>query len=295
MPRAIVGDVALEYETFGTGRPLVLVMGIGAQMIFWDERFCELLAARDFQVVRFDHRDIGKSSTLDHLPVPPPLPTIVKGFLGVPVVSPYSLSDMAGDVVGLMDHIGIGKAHVAGMSMGGMIGQHLIIEHPTRVRSFTQICSTTGTRRYLPRPYAVMALLQKRARTAEQAGEAAVTTFRALGGPSFAADEDRLRELGRQSFERGQNPRGFLRQLAAIATARDRGPELRKVRTPTLVIHGTDDPLIPIGGGRATARAIPDARLVEIPGLGHDLPPVLWPRVVDLITDHAARADRLRS
>jgi len=290
MPHTNVGSVELEYEIIGQGRPLVLIMGLGAQMIFWDDRLCEMLAERGFAVIRFDHRDVGGSTRLDHLPAPRLWDTVVRGFVGLQVSVPYTLSDMARDVAGLMDSLGIDRADVVGASMGGMIAQHLVLEHPERVRSLTSIMSTPGGRWFLPKIAAMRALIQPRPRTPEQAEESVLQTWRVIGSPGFPFDEARLRALGRRAFERGMSSRGFRRHLAAIATAADRRPALRDVRTPTLVIHGRVDPLIPLSAGRATARAIPGARLLEIAGMGHDLPSGAWPRVVNAIAAHTEHA-----
>jgi pimeloyl-ACP methyl ester carboxylesterase len=296
--RARIGDVELEYEVRGAGTPLVLVMGIGAQLIFWDEGLVDRFVDAGYQVIRFDHRDVGLSTRLDHLPVPRPGPVVVRSLVGLPVAAPYTLSDMAADVVGLLDHLGIERAHVIGASMGGMVGQHLALEHPARVRSLTSIMSTTGQRplhpRLQPKPAALRALFGPTPRSEAQAEESLVRTFRAIGtldGVFDREDEARLRELGRRAFLRGMSPRGFLRHFAAIAASGDRTVRLRRLTTPTLVLHGAQDPLIRVAAGRATAQAIPGARYVEIDGMAHFMPASLWPRISDEIVAHL-RASR---
>ncbi len=291
MPRAKVGNVEIEYEVRGEGEPLLLVMGIGAQLIFWDDALVDRFVAGGFQVIRFDHRDIGLSTRLDHLPVPRPARVMGRSLLGLKIDAPYTLSDMAHDVIGLLDHLGIDRAHVVGMSMGGMVAQHLAIEHPHRVRSLTSIMSTTGQWRLRQTTLGGMrALFAPRPRTAAEAGESAVRMFRIIGMVTDAGEEDRLRAVGRRSFERGQSPRGFLRHLAAIAASGDRTARLRKIKTPTLVIHGADDPLIRASAGRATARAIPGARYLEIADMGHFLPRSRWDQVTGAIIEHARRS-----
>ncbi len=286
------GGVELAYEEQGEGPAMLLVMGIGAQGIFWDDRLCARLVERGFRVIRFDNRDVGASSCLDHLPAPKSWPLLVRRVAGLPIDAPYDLSDMARDLVGLLDHLGIAKAHVVGVSMGGMIGQHLAIEHPTRIASLTSIMSSPGSRRWAltTRPAALRALLGRRPRTADETAEHLVRVFRTLGGSRFDPDDEALRTLGRAAFERGQSPRGFLRQLGAILKSGDRTRALASVRVPTTVIHGSEDPLIPVGAGRATARAIPGARLHVIQGMGHHLPPSVWDRIVPTIVATAARA-----
>jgi pimeloyl-ACP methyl ester carboxylesterase len=298
VPRARVGEIELEYEVRGEGMPLVLVMGIGAQMIFWDDDLVDRFVRAGFQVIRFDHRDIGLSTRLDHLPVPRPMQVMTRALLGVPVLAPYTLSDLAKDVVGLMDHLGVERAHVVGASMGGMVAQHLAIEHPTRLLTMTSIMSTPGQLyvrpSLLPRPSALRALFAPIPKTAEAAGEHLLRMFTAIGAiegvPFDAADQARVRELGRRAFERGQSPRGFLRHFAAIAASGDRTARLGGVRTPTLVIHGLRDPLIRVGAGRATARAIPGARYLELPDMAHFLPRARWDDISAAIVDHARRA-----
>jgi pimeloyl-ACP methyl ester carboxylesterase len=297
MARARIGDLELEYDVRGDGHPLVLVMGIGAQMIFWDDELVDHFVRRGFQVVRFDHRDIGLSTRLDHLPVPRPMQVMTRALVGLPVAAPYTLSDMAKDVVGLMDHLKIERAHVVGASMGGMVAQHLAIEHPTRVRTLTSIMSTPGQLyvrpSLLPKPSALRALFRPLPKSADEAGENAVTMFRAIGAiegaPFDAADESRIRGLGKKAYERGLAPRGFLRHFAAIAASGDRTAKLRSVRAPALVIHGAHDPLIRVGAGRATARAIPNSRYLELPQMAHFLPRAAWDEIATAITDHARR------
>lgn len=291
--RARVGDVELAYDIFDGGpRRMVLVMGIGAQRVFWDDALCARLADQGFAVARFDHRDVGESTRLDHLPVPRPGRTMMRGMLGLSVPAPYTLSDMAADVIGLVDHLGWDRVHVVGASMGGMIAQHLGFEHGARLASLTSIMSTTGARRYtlLTRPAALKALMGKPPRTADESAEYAVSLFKAIGGPGFAADEEALRRNGRLAFERKPSPRGFCRHFAAIGASGDRTARLATIRTPTLVFHGAADPLIAVAGGRATARAIPGARLEVVDGMGHHMPPGVWDRMVGAITANAARA-----
>ncbi|MCB9571172.1 MAG: alpha/beta fold hydrolase, partial [Kofleriaceae bacterium] len=188
MQRATIGEVELAYDVRGAGDPLVLVMGIGSQMVFWDDELVDRFVAQRFQVIRFDHRDIGLSSRLDHLPVPRPGPIVVRSLLSLPVAAPYTLSDMAGDVIGLLDHLGLDRVHVVGVSMGGMIAQHLAIEHPARIRSMTSIMSTPGKVRLAwSDPRALAALFGPRPRTADEAAAQTVETFKKIGG---AGDED---------------------------------------------------------------------------------------------------------
>ncbi|HTJ46600.1 MAG TPA: alpha/beta fold hydrolase [Kofleriaceae bacterium] len=288
--RARVGDVELEYVVHGAddATPLVIVMGLGAQMVLWDERFVRALVERGFRVIAFDNRDVGASTRLDHLPVPPPIPVLARSFAGLPIAAPYTLSDMARDTIGLMDHLAIDRAHVLGVSMGGMIAQHLAIEHPRRVLTLTSIMSSPGGR-YLPRFTAMRALMKPMGKTVAEAEQRFVDVWRVIGSPAYPLEEDRLRRVAREAFARGASPRGFLRQLAAIAASGDRRARLRKVATPSLVIHGREDPLIPARAGRATARALRDARYLEMVGMGHDLPPALHTRFADEVADLADR------
>jgi len=285
--------IELAYDVFGApgGKPLVLIMGIGAQRIFWDDEMCEQFVAAGFQVVRFDHRDIGESTLLD-APVPDPRKLLVRRMLGRPITTaPYTLSHMAADVAALIDHLGFGSAHIVGASLGGMVGQHLAIEHPEKVRSLTSIMSTPGGRRYLPAPRAFRALFSPRPRSQVEAGRHVEALFAAIGSPAWPIDGARLRAIGELSFQRGMSPRGFMRHFAAVLASGDRKMKLRAVTVPTLVIHGSRDPMFPLRAGRDMARMVPNATWLPIAGMGHDLPPPLWPTLVSAIARHAARAE----
>ncbi|HEY2334386.1 MAG TPA: alpha/beta fold hydrolase [Solirubrobacterales bacterium] len=286
---APVNGIEIAYQEVGDpgGEPLMLVMGLGTQMLGWDEELCALLAGRGFRVVRFDNRDIGHSTMLESAGVPDRLDL----FLGRRNSAAYLLSDMATDTIGLMDHLGIESAHVVGASMGGMIGQTLAIEHAARVRSLVSIMSTTGSRRVgTPTLKAFGILLAKAPRGRDAYVERIVKTFKVIGSPAYPMDEARFRELAGKLYDRSHNPKGVLRQMHAISASGDRTAALRKLRLPATVIHGTRDPLVGPSGGRATARAIPGARLRVIEGMGHDLPRDLWPIFVDEIADNASRA-----
>jgi pimeloyl-ACP methyl ester carboxylesterase len=286
-----VAPIELAYDVFGErGRRLVLIMGIGSQRIFWDDAMCMQFVAAGFQVVRFDHRDIGESTRLD-APTPRPLPLLARRFAGARVAAPYTLSDMASDVVGLCDVLGWPDAHVVGVSMGGMVGQHLAIEHASGVRSLTSIMSSPGGRRFSPKPSALRALFSPAPKTAEEAGEHMVALFHVIGSPLWQEDAPRLAQLGRVAFERGLSPRGFLRQFAAIMASGNRGAKLAQVHVPTLVIHGSRDPLIPIAAGRATANLVENGTWLPIAGMGHGMPTPVWPTIVAAVARHAARAD----
>jgi pimeloyl-ACP methyl ester carboxylesterase len=280
--------IELCYQEMGEldGEPLLLVMGLATQMIAWDEEFCAMLVERGFRVVRFDNRDIGRSTRIGSDSVPNMLDLFIGR--GNPA---YRLRDMAADTIGLMDHLGIESAHVVGASMGGMIAQCVAIGHPQRVRSLTSIMSTTGSRRVGHPSYRTFGLLLgKRPREREAAIERVVKTFRTIGSPGYPFEEEHIRELAGRSFDRGHSQAGIARQLHAITASGDRTPKLRKLDLPALVIHGRNDILVNPSGGRATAAAIPNARLKLIDGMGHDLPRALWPSFVEEIAANAARA-----
>ena len=289
--KAHTGAVELAYETFGDpDRPTVLlVMGIGAQMIGWPDDFCRALAIGR-HVVRFDNRDAGESQWLEGQV---DLEACAAGDTSSAV---YTLEDMADDTIGLLDALGIRAAHVVGASMGGMIAQTLAMRHPERVLSLTSIMSTTGEPGVAESTEAAVGvLLAPPARSRDEAMERAVAASRVIGSPGIPRDEQDVRDRAARAWDRGVNPAGFARQLAAVYASGDRTPALRSIEVPTLVVHGADDPLIPVGGGRATAAAIPHAELWTVPGLGHDLPRALWPELISRIGVLVEAADGLRA
>jgi pimeloyl-ACP methyl ester carboxylesterase len=258
-------------------------------MIAWQEGLCRLLAERGFRVIRFDNRDIGRSTKLTWAGVPSRLDL----FTGRRATAPYLLRDMAMDVVGLLDFLEVDTAHVVGASMGGMIVQQLAIDHPRRLRSMVSIMSTTGNRRSgQPALKTYGVLLGNPPKTRDQVIARAVKTFKVIGSPGFPFEEDMVRELAARSYDRGHSAAGVMRQLHAIIASGDRTEALHNVQVPTAVIHGTRDPLVKPSGGKATARAIPGARLMMIDGMGHDLPRDLWPTFANAIDHNAARAGR---
>jgi pimeloyl-ACP methyl ester carboxylesterase len=286
-----VGEIELAHETFGSPEdtPLLLVMGLATQMIGWPDEFCRMLAERGLHVIRFDNRDIGLSTHLDHAGAPDVLAVMGGDHSRVA----YRLADMAEDTAGLLDALGLDNAHVVGASMGGMIAQTLAIRHPERVRSLTSIMSTTGDPAVgAPAEAALGALLAPPATDRESAVQRAVDTYRVIGSPGFEFDEHGLRERAGLSFDRAYDPAGVARQLAAILASPDRTADLARVAVPTLVVHGAQDALVNVSGGRATAAAIPGAELFVIEGMGHDLPRAVWPELVDRITALVDRVER---
>jgi pimeloyl-ACP methyl ester carboxylesterase len=285
--------VTLCYETFGeeTDPTALLVMGLGTQMIAWHEDFCEQLAARGLHVVRFDNRDIGRST---HIPGAPP--TVAQLLRRSRRVARYTLSDMAEDGWLLLERLGLAPAHVIGASMGGMIAQTIAARHPAAVRSLVSIMSNTGSRLSGQPSLGIYAIFLRRAPLEREAFvEHMERVFAAIGSPGLPRDEGDIRELAGRSWDRDHDPDGPGRQLAAIIASGNRTPELRRITAPTLVIHGSRDRLVAPSGGRATARAIPGARLMMVPGMGHDLPRAAWPTLIDAIAEHARRADTARA
>jgi pimeloyl-ACP methyl ester carboxylesterase len=284
---AEVGPVTLCYETFGepTDPAILLIMGLGTQMIAWREEFCRELVARGFFVIRYDNRDAGKSTSMEGAPI------TTRELITKRVKSPsYTLAEMADDAVGLLDHLGIEKAHIVGASMGGMIAQHVAMRYPARVLTLTSIMSTTGGRLVGQPKMAVIPLFLSAPASGQEAyAERAVKLFRAVGSKRLF-DEGYVRESAKLSWERGVNLAGTGRQLAAITADGSRAKRLRRVNVPTLVIHGKDDRLVSPSGGRATARAIPGAKLLMVDDMGHDMPRPLWPKLIDAIAQHAERA-----
>jgi pimeloyl-ACP methyl ester carboxylesterase len=288
---ADVGNgITLCYERFGdpTAPPVLLVMGLGTQMIAWHTDFCEDLARRGFSVIRFDNRDVGRSTRLDGAHVPG-LAEIALRRIPNPA---YKLADMALDTVGLLNTLELESAHIVGVSMGGMIAQTVAARHPTRTRSLTSIMSNTGARfSGQPALKAYPVLLGKAPADREAFIERGLKTWTTIGSPGFERDEIELRAMIELSFDRGPSAAGTARQLGAIIASGDRRRELRAVQAPTLVIHGEADPLVSISGGRATAKAINGARLITIPGMGHDLPRAAWPQILGAIAQHAHGVD----
>jgi pimeloyl-ACP methyl ester carboxylesterase len=290
---ARANGIDLCYEIFGDARaePMLLIMGLGAQMIHWDDDFCRQLAARGFRVIRFDNRDIGKSSHLSGGKRLTPIELLKLRFLKIPVAAPYRLRDMAEDVTGLMDVLGIKSAHLVGASMGGMIAQEIAISFPQRVRSLTSIMSTTGNPK-MPQPTreAAAMLMAPPPATKEEFFARFAQTWKILRVGSFPEDEALDRSRAERTFARGLNPAGVGRQLRAILASGSRKERLRQVRAPTLVIHGTVDPLVHPEGGKDTAASIPGAKLLMIEGMGHALPIPMWPQIIDAIDKHAHAA-----
>jgi pimeloyl-ACP methyl ester carboxylesterase len=285
--------ITLCYETVGdrSDPTALLVMGLGTQMIAWHEDFCRALAERGLHVVRFDNRDIGRSTHLQGRP-----PTVAQLLRRSRAAAVYTLADMADDAAGLLSELQLAPAHVIGASMGGMIAQTLAARHPAQVRSLVSIMSNTGHRwSGQPSPRVYAALLRRAPRERAAFVKHMEGVFAAIGSRGALRDLEDVRTLAGASYDRDHDPNGPGRQLAAIIASGDRTRELRSITAPTLVIHGTADPLVAPSGGRATARAIPGARLMKVPGMGHDLPRALWPALLDAIAAHAHRADGERA
>jgi pimeloyl-ACP methyl ester carboxylesterase len=284
---APANGIEIAYETFGSesDRPLLLVMGLATQMLAWHDDFCTALAERGFHVIRFDNRDVGLST---HLHDAPP-PDLMAAFGGDHSSASYRLEDMADDTVGLLDALGIDSAHVVGASMGGMIAQTMAIAHPSRVRTLTSIMSTPSPDIGAATEEAMAVLMAAPATSREEAIDRSRSAYRVIGSPGYPLDEAWLAEVSGTSYDRGYDPLGVARQLLAVRASGDRSEALRGVRVPTLVVHGSADPLVQVAGGRATAEAVPEAELLVLEGMGHNLPRELWPTILDAIAKVAER------
>jgi pimeloyl-ACP methyl ester carboxylesterase len=293
MPRAQANGIELEYDTTGDpgAPPLLLVMGLGAQMTAWDVEFCERLAVAGFWVIRFDNRDVGLSTKVETSEGFSVVAAIGAALSGAPVEAPYLLTDMADDAFALLDHLGVERAHVVGASMGGMIAQTMAIARPERVATLTSIMSTTGNQDVgNATPEALAILMATPPATRDEYVTNAVGTSRLLHGPVLPFDEQRAADRAGAAFDRCFHPAGVGRQLVAILASGDRTPSLAGCRVPALVIHGDADPLVNHSGGVATAEAVPEAELLTIEGMGHDLPVEKWDQIVDAIVAHTAKA-----
>lgn len=285
----VSGDIELCYQTFGDpdGEPLLLVMGLGGPMTWWDPELCELLARQGFYVVRFDNRDVGRSSRATGRIT---RRLLVRGFAGLPTRAPYSLDDMARDALGLLDHLEVDSAHVAGVSMGGMIAQSMALQSPQRVRSLASIMSTTGRRTVGWQHPVLFRNLLASSKGREGYIRSSVATWRLIGSPGYPMTQERIEQRAADTYDRGVSLAGLTRQMAAIVTTADRTPRLRGLRVPTVVVHGLADKMVHVSGGRATANAVPGADLLLIDGMGHDLPPDLFETFAQTIGANARRA-----
>jgi pimeloyl-ACP methyl ester carboxylesterase len=298
VPQVTSNGLKIEYESFGpkSAPPIVLIMGLGAQLILWPLELVHGLVDRGFRVIRFDNRDIGLSEKVD-APVPNLALNMFGSRLGFAVKAPYTLHDMAHDTVGLLDALEIQNAHIVGASMGGMIAQVIAAAHPERTLSLTSIMSTTGEPRVsMPSLGIVKKVFFSRPKRAGRGDviDYYIALYQAIGSPGFDRDEVLMREMITGVVERSYHPAGVARQTAAILATGDRSPMLRHITAPTLVIHGDADPLVPLAGGIDTAKKIAGSRMEIIPGMGHDLPQQLIPRFVELIGDHAEAATGVR-
>mgnify|MGYP005725545005 CR=1 FL=1 len=290
---AQANGIEIAYQTFGdeADPPMLLIMGLGTQMVGWDEEFCGLLASHGFYVIRFDNRDVGHSTKLRDAGRPSVAKTILASVFWAKVKAPYLLSDMAKDAAGLIEALGNGAAHIVGVSMGGMIAQQVAIDFPERVRTLTSIMSSTGYWR-LPRatPKAFLNLFRHPGKTKEEFIERAYKLVDAIGG-ELPQDREKTLKRASQTWDRGIYPAGFLRQMSAILGSGDRRKTLAKVSAPSLVIHGDCDPLVKLEHGRDTANHLPGAKFEIVKGMGHGLPPSVWPTLIEAIVDHARAAN----
>ncbi len=294
MPRAPSNGIELHYESFGSDADptVVLIMGLSNQMLGWEADFCRRLAARGFHVVRFDNRDVGESTKLDRHGVPDMAPLFARAAVGLRPRAIYTLHDMAADTVGLLDHLGLERAHLVGASMGGMIAQVCAIDFPERVASLTSVISSPQIQRP-PWPRARALKVVARRGPTERGARIAhrVDLFRTIHGTGgLPFDEARVRAREERSFDRDPDPDGAVRQLAAVLATPGRRRTLASVRAPAAVVHGDSDPLVPLAHGRATARAIPGAELTIIEGMGHGLAEAAWPQIASAIERISARA-----
>ncbi len=288
---AQANGIEITYDTFGDpqAKPMLLIMGLGAQMIAWEEDFCAQLAEQGHWVIRFDNRDIGLSTKFTEAGAPDLTALMMASMQGQPVSSAYLLSDMALDAVGLLDALDIKAAHVVGVSMGGMIAQMMAVNHPDRTLTLTSIMSSTGDPD-LPPPTQEAAMVLGTPAPTDREGyiEETVKAWRVLSGPVFPYPEEVIRNRAAKTFDRGLSPAGFARQLAAIFASGSRKEALKSVTTSTLVIHGDADPLVPVEAGKDTANTVPGAKLLIVEGMGHSLPVEAWPQLIGAITEHAA-------
>ena len=294
MPKATANGIEIHYEEHGDpAHPaMLLIMGFGAQLTLWPDELVDDLVARGFRVIRYDNRDVGLSQKLDGVKAPGVVKMTLLSKLGLTPKVPYTLADMAEDGIGLLDALGIDRAHIVGASMGGMIAQHMVAKYPERCLSYTQVFSTTGNPK-LPaaRKEALKALVTRPAGDDEAVlVDHGMMLARTIGSPQYPAQEDRLRERVEAGVRRSYYPEGPTRHLSAIVADGDRRAMLRDVTVPTLVLHGEDDPLVPCEGGRDTAACIPGAKLKTIPGWGHDLPLELVDQLAGAIAEHAKGA-----
>ena len=287
--KAGVNGIEIEYEVFGPdeGVPMLLCTGISVQLIWWWDEFVQKLVARGYRVIRFDNRDAGLSTHWHHMDLAASMNAAFADG-----EAPYTLSDIAADAVALLDHLGVDKAHIVGQSMGGMTVQTIALEHPERVLSVCSIGSTTGdTSVGQPDPAGLAGLMQGNTPPTdrEEAADRYVATWTALAGANYPCDGARTRDVGLRAYDREHGSVGVIRHMAAIRASGDRTPRLAEIKVPVLVIHGTDDPLVTVSGGYATAKAIPNSQLHIVEGMGHDIPPPLWDDFVELIHSNATR------
>ncbi len=290
----VANGIAIEVDDQGpaSADPLVLIMGLGMQLVAWPDTLVQLLVSRGFRVIRFDNRDVGLSQGFDHLGVPNLALAALRHTFHFPVRSPYSLRDMAADTVGVLDALGLQRAHVCGASMGGMVAQHLAAEHPQRVKSLTLMMTTTGARHLPQASWRVQRALLSRPAGRDQAAvvKHLQKVMTLIGSPAYPADPDSLQRRLQATVARAWRPAGTARQLAAVAADGDRSAMLSRIRAPTAVIHGQADPLVPVAAGLDLAARIAGARSDIVPGMGHDLPDQLLSHFADTIADNARRA-----
>jgi pimeloyl-ACP methyl ester carboxylesterase len=291
--RVVANGIGIEVDDQGpaNAEPLLLIMGLGMQLIGWPEELVQALVSRGFRVIRLDNRDAGLSQGFDEAGVPSLALATLRHTLRLPVSAPYGLADMAADAVGVLDALGIARAHVCGASLGGMVAQHLAAKHPQRVKSLTLMMTTSGNRK-LPQPrWAVQGALLSRpdGNDTDAVVRHLQKVITLIGSPGYPAEPERLRQRLQQTVQRAWRPAGTARQLLAVAADGDRRAMLPAISAPTAVIHGEADPLIPLAAGQELARIIPGATSDWVPGMGHDLPLPLLPRFADTIAENARR------